>query len=215
MQRNIANTVISLVAFIALVVGLLVHRVLSPPMMTPEQMLENGLFVYEVPRRISDFTLTDHDGQPFTQDWFKGKWSLVFFGYTYCPDICPITMATIHQFEQVLAEVDENAAAQVQVAMISVDPERDTPERLKEYVYFFGEDYVGATGEYIDVFNLARQLNVAFGYVPQEDGTYLVNHSGEVVVINPEGHFHGFFKSPQDANKMALTFRSLLGYWEL
>src|SRR5690606_6279615 len=146
-------TVISLVAFIALIVGLLVHRVLSPPMMTPEQMLENGLFVYEVPRRISDFTLTDQDGQPFTQDWLRGKWSLLFFGYTYCPDICPITMATIHQFEEVLADVDEDAAAQVQVAMISVDPERDTPERLRDYVRFFGEDYVGATGEYIDVFN--------------------------------------------------------------
>jgi protein SCO1/2 len=214
MQRNVANTVIGLVAFMALLVGLLVHKVLSPTMMNNEQLSENGLFVYDVPRRFADFQLTDQDGQPFTQDWFKGRWSLVYFGYTYCPDICPVTMATLRQFQQQLAEVDEDAAAATQVAFISVDPQRDTPEKLKQYVRYFGADYVGATGEYIDVFNLGRSLNVAFGYQAQgEGGDYLVNHTGEVMLINPEGHFHGFFKVPQDPAKMALTFRSVFAAW--
>ncbi len=214
MQRNVANTVIGLVAFMALLLGLLVHRVLSPTMLTPEQLNENGLFVYELPRRFSSFSLIDQDGQPFTQEWFKGKWSFVFFGYTYCPDICPVTMATLRQFQQQLRDVDEEAAAATQVAFISVDPQRDTPEKLKQYVSYFGEDYVGATGEYIDVFNFARQVNIAFGYQPQgDDGSYLVNHSGEVILINPEGHFHGFFKTPQDPGKMALTFRSVFASW--
>ncbi|MDR0780484.1 MAG: SCO family protein [Pseudomonadales bacterium] len=214
MQRNIANTVIGLVAFMALLLGLLVHKVLSPTLLTREQLSENGLFVYDIPRRIADFQLTDQDGQPFTPAWFKGRWSLVYFGYTYCPDICPVTMATLRQFQQQLMKVDAAAAAQTQVAFISVDPQRDTPEKLKQYVRYFGADYTGATSDYINVFNLARQLNVAFGYQPQgSDGGYSVDHSGEVILINPEGHFHGFFKVPQDPGKMTLTFRSVLATW--
>lgn len=211
MNRNIANTVIACVAFIAVVLGLTLNRILSPAVMTHEQLNENGLFVYDVPRRFSGFALTDHNGKPFTQDWLTGKWSLLFFGYTFCPDICPITLATIRQFEGLLA--DTEAAGSVQVAMISVDPQRDTPEKLRGYMGFFSPDYMGATGEYIDIFNLARQLNVAFGYQPQENGEYLVNHSGEIILINPDGHFHGFFKMPHDPERMAQTFRSVLAQW--
>lgn len=212
MKKTITNTVIGCVAFIALVLGLALNRFLSPAQMSQTELSENGLFVYEVPRRFDGFTLTDENGQPFTEAWFDGSWSLVFFGYTFCPDICPITLATIRQFEQLLA--DTEAANTTQVLMISVDPQRDTPEKLKSYMAFFGEDYKGATGEYIDIFNFARQLNVAFGYLPQgDDGEYLVNHSGEIALINPEGHFHGFFKMPHDPEKMALTFRAVLASW--
>jgi protein SCO1/2 len=213
MNRKVANTVIGCIAFMALVMGLTLNRILSPAVMTTEQLNENGLFVYDVPRRFSDFALSDQHGAPFTLDQLKGKWSLLFFGYTFCPDICPITMATIRQFEQLLREVDPDAAARLQVVMVSVDPERDTPEKLGEYVGFFGDDYIGATGEYIDIFNFARQLNVAFGYQPQPDGSYLVNHSGQITLINPEGHFHGFFKIPHDPEQMALTFRSVHAAW--
>ena len=213
MKKGIANTIIGCVAFIAVVMGLTFNRILSPAVMTQEQLNENGLFVYELPRRFSGFALTNQHGEPFTQDWLKGKWSLLFFGYTFCPDICPITLATIRQFEQQLAEVDPEAAAAVQVAMISVDPERDTLEKLGEYMSFFGDDYIGATGEYIDIFNFARQVNIAFGYVPQDDGSYLVNHSGEIILINPEGDFHGFFKVPHNPEQMALTFRSVFNAW--
>ena len=214
MNRKVANTVLGCVAFMALVMGLTLNRILSPAVMTPEQLNENGLFVYEVPRRFSDFTLTDQHGEPFTAERLRGRWSMLFFGYTFCPDICPITMATLRQFEQVLAEVDADAADSVQVAMISVDPERDTLEKLGEYVGFFGDDYIGATGEYIDIFNFARQLNVAFGYQPQENGEYLVNHSGQIILINPEGDYHGFFKVPHDPEQMALTFRSVYNAWQ-
>jgi len=212
LKRSVINTVIGCLAFMALLLGLLVHRVLSPVAMSNQQLSDNGLFVYDVPRRISEFELTDQYGEPFTQEWLKGKWSLLFFGYTYCPDICPITMATIRQFEEILKGTE--AEGQTQVAMISVDPERDTPEKLRAYVEFFDDDYIGATDEFIKVFTLARQLNIAFGYQPVgDDGSYLVNHSGEIVLINPNGHFHGMFKIPHDPEKMARTFRSVLSTW--
>ena len=211
MKRNVANTVLGLVAFMALLLGLLVHRVLSPTILSNEQLAENGLFVYEVSRNVQDFSLRDHNGEPFTKSNLGGKWSLLFFGYTYCPDICPITLATIRQFEGLLKEagVDDS----LQVVLVSVDPQRDTPEKLGAYVSYFSEDYLGVTGEYIDIFNLARQLNIAFGYQPAENGNYLVSHSGEIAIINPNGDFHGFFKIPHDPEKMAANFGSVLGTW--
>jgi protein SCO1/2 len=212
MKRNVANTVLGLVAFMALLLGLLVHRVLSPTILSNEQLAENGLFVYEVPRNVQDFSLRDHNGEPFTKTSLAGKWSLLFFGYTYCPDICPITLATIRQFEGLLKEAGAEAA--LQVVLVSVDPERDTPEKLGTYVSYFSEDYLGVTGEYIDIFNLARQLNIAFGYQPAENGNYLVSHSGEIAVLNPNGDFHGFFKIPHDPEKMVANFTSVLATWD-
>lgn len=213
MTKGVARTVIVCVAFMALLVGLLVHRILSPTVMSNAQLSENGLFVYDVPRAVAPFALTDHEGAPFTQERLNGKWSLLFFGYTFCPDICPITLATIRQFEQLLQDADPEAAVQLQVAMISVDPQRDTPDKLAAYMGYFNPAYIGATGEYIDVFNLGRQLNVAFGYTPMENGEYLVNHSGEILLINPRGEFHGFFKVPHDPEKMLRNFRSVYASW--
>ena len=208
MKRNIANTVIACAAFMAILLGLLVNRILAPAVLSNAQLAENGLFVYDIPRQVAAFSLTDHNGVPFTEARLKGKWSLLFFGYTFCPDICPITLATIRQFEGLLQ--DTEAAEQIQVAMISVDPQRDTAEKLAAYMGYFSPDYIGVTGQYIDIFNLGRQLNVAFGYQPTENGEYLVSHSGEILLINPNGEFHGFFKLPHDPGKMAGNFRSVL-----
>jgi protein SCO1 len=212
MKRNVANTVLGLVAFMALLLGLLVHRVLSPTILSNEQLAENGLFVYEVPRNVQDFSLHDHKGEPFTKSNLAGKWSLLFFGYTYCPDICPITLATIRQFEGLLKEA--GVEDPLQVVLVSVDPQRDTPEKLGAYVSYFSEDYLGVTGEYIDIFNLARQLNIAFGYQPAENGNYLVSHSGEIALINPNGDFQGFFKIPHNPEKMAANFQSVISTWQ-
>ena len=212
MKRNIANTVIACAAFMAILLGLLVNRILVPAVLSNAQLAENGLFVYDIPRQVAAFALTDHNGVPFTEARLKGKWSLLFFGYTFCPDICPITLATIRQFEGLLQ--DTEAAEQIQVAMISVDPQRDTAEKLAAYMGYFSPDYIGVTGQYIDIFNLGRQLNVAFGYQPTENGEYLVSHSGEILLINPNGEFHGFFKLPHDPGKMAGNFRSVLAAWQ-
>ncbi len=214
MNKGVANTVIGLAAFMALLVGLLVHRVLTPATMTQQQLIDNGLFVYDVPRRLSEFTLTDHNGRDFTRAQLKGQWTLMFFGYTSCPDVCPTTMASIRQFANLLKEADAKAADKLQVVFVSVDPMRDTPDKLGTYVHYFDEHYVGATSEYMSIFTLAQQLNIAFGYLPSKDGTYDVSHSGEIALINPEGDFHGFFKSPPDPHKMLVTFRSMLKGWQ-
>lgn len=211
MNKQVSKTVISCVAFIALVLGLTLNRILTPVVLTNEQLSENGLFVYDVPRRISDFSLLDQNGDRVNLELLKDKWSLIFFGYTYCPDICPLTMATLNQFSELSA--DEGAADAPQVIMVSVDPERDTLEKLRDYVGYFNDDYLGLTGEYIDIFNFASQLNIAFAYVPGGED-YLVTHSGEIALINPNGHFHGFFKVPHDPVKMAENFEIVRSAWD-
>lgn len=139
----------------------------------------------------------------------QGHWTLVFFGYTSCPDICPLTMATLGQFSQRLAE-ETDYGDDTKVVMVSVDTERDTVEQLANYVTFFNSDYTGVTGEYIQIFNFARQLNVAFNYLPAgNEGEYDVSHSGEIALINPNGHFHGFFKHPPEPEQMVLTYSSV------
>lgn len=212
MQKGVAKTVISCVAFMALVLGLTFNRILSPAVMTNEQLNENGLFVYDVPRLINQFSLVDYDNNPVDLDLLRGKWTLIFFGYTYCPDICPLTMATLNQFTGILEE-EGDFAEDTQVIMVSVDPQRDTLDRLREYVTYFNDDYIGLSGEYIDIFNFAKQLNIAFAYVPGNGDNYLVNHSGEIALINPNGHFHGFFKVPHDPEKMAVNYQSVRRNW--
>lgn len=212
MPKGVAKTVISCVAFIALVLGLTLHRILAPTPMTNEQLSENGLFLYDVPRRVSDFSLVDFNNEPVDLSLLQGKWSLIFFGYTYCPDICPLTMATLNQFSRILEE-ESDYNEDTQVIMVSVDPQRDTLDKLKQYVGYFNDDFLGLSGEYIDLFNFAKQLNIAFAYVPGNGDNYLVNHSGEIALINPNGHFHGFFKVPHDPEKMAMNYEAVRERW--
>lgn len=205
MKPGVRNTVIGCVAFMVILVGLSVNRILTPPAMDRDSLNEQGLFVYDVPRRFSNFDLTFHTGETFSREDLEGKWTLIFFGFTYCPDICPLTMATLSRFSSLLE--DTPYGEDTQVIMVSVDPDRDTPEKLAEYVGFFNDDYLAATSEYINIFTLARQLNIAFSYLPGEvEGEYEVSHSGEIPLINPYGDFHGFFKYPPVAEEMLETY---------
>ncbi len=133
-----------------------------------------------------------------------------FFGYTFCPDICPITMAAIRQFYDLLAV--EGLESDVQVVMISVDPNRDTPEKLAEYVGFFNPEFIGLTGDYNNLYNMARKMNVAFSYLRVDDDNYLVTHNGEVMLIDPQANNVGFFKAPYDPQLMLENFLAVKKY---
>ncbi|MFL2840796.1 MAG: SCO family protein [Pseudohongiellaceae bacterium] len=215
MKKGVKSTTTSSVVFLALVLGLglILSKILSPGVILNEQLSENGLFIYDVPRQINEFTLIDHNSNTINSDFLQDKWSLIFFGYTYCPDICPLTMATLNQFSELL-EAEGDYAEDTQVIMLSVDPQRDTLEKLGEYVGFFNDDYMGLTGEYIEIFKFASQLNIAFAYMPVAGEDYLVSHSGEIALINPNGDFHGFFKVPHDPQKMTTNYESVRAVWQ-
>ena len=179
---------------------------------TPEQLRNDAVFVYDTPLALDAFSLTRHDDQLLTNESLLGTWSVIFFGYTFCPDICPITLASIRQFYDLLQTEDPDA--QLQVIMVSVDPERDTQEVLGNYVQYFNPDFIGATSEYAEVYRLARNMNVTFSYTRVDDDNYLVNHNGEVMLIDPQGNNAGFLKPPYEPMLMLENFLAVKSWYE-
>jgi protein SCO1/2 len=209
--RNIRLTVVAVLVFIIVIVGGFVYRIQQPRVMSITEMKVNGLYLLDTPRNFGELNLVDHHGKPFTRDRFEGRWSLVFFGFTYCPDVCPATMSFLNQF---VAQLQGTEAEDTQVVMVSVDPARDTVEQLATYVPYFNPEFIGVTGEFLDLHRFATALNTPFRKVPGQDENYLVDHSANVVLINPRGDYHGFFKTPLDQAKMKVTYRSARVMWE-
>ena len=210
-SRGIKLTVLVIVLFMAVVVAGFVHRIQQPRVMTSAEMKVNGLYLLDTPRNFGEIKLIDHHGQAFTRERLQGKWSLVFFGFTYCPDICPTTMSFLNEF---VSQLEGTEADDTEVVMVSVDPARDTVEQLAGYVPYFNPDFIGVTGEFLDVHRFATALNTPFRKVPGQDENYQVDHSANVVLINPKGDYHGFFKAPLDLAKMKVTYRSARVLWE-
>lgn len=205
-RRGIIITVLCCVFFMVLVVAGVVHKLLSPRVMTQSELQLNGAIVFDKPRRFDDFELLDQNGETFTKEDLTGQWSLLFFGFTHCPDICPTTMADMARLKQ---NLPADIAEQTQGVLVSLDPARDTPELLKDYVAYFDPEFVGVTGDFLQIRRFANQVNVAFTKVTQGDD-YTVDHSGNIVLINPYGDYHGFFKPPFELAKLKATYSSIV-----
>ena len=210
-SRNIKITVAAILVFITVIVGGFVFRIQQPRVMTATEMKVNGLYLLETPRNFGEINLIDHHGEAFTRDRLEGGWTLVFFGFTHCPDICPTTMAFLDKF---MGELEGTEVEDTQVVLVTVDPARDTVELLAEYVPYFNDEFLGVTGEFLDVHRFATALNTPFRKVPGQDENYQVDHSANVVLINPRGDYHGFFKAPLDQAKMKVTYRSARVMWD-
>ena len=134
------------------------------------------------------FTLTNQDGEPTRWDDFKGKWRIVYFGYTYCPDICPVDLQRIMQGFARFEKEKPQLAAKVQPMLISVDPERDTPAVLKNYVAAFHPRLIGLTGTKDEIAKVAKDFVVVYSPEQQEGASdYLVSHSRTPYLFDPEG----------------------------
>ena len=205
-QRGILITIVVLVLFMFAVLAGFLNKMNQPRVITDSELRLNGAVKLERPRILDDFELLADSGEVFSTGELAGRWTLVFFGFTHCPDVCPTTLATLNSFYQTLdAETQEST----DILLVSVDPKRDTPEKLHDYVRYFHKDFRGVTGEFLSLKRFANQLNVPFNKVPLENGAYTVDHGSQVVLINPRGHYHGFFKAPLDPAKMKLTYRSM------
>jgi protein SCO1/2 len=156
---------------------------------------------FSEPRALSPFVLTDHNGNSFGIEQLTGKWSFVFFGYTHCPDVCPTTMSVLNSVARRLG----NDTPAVQYIFVSVDPERDTPGQLGQFVTWFNGDFIGITGTDQELENLTRQLGVVYMRIPDEKeaGSYSVDHTASVLLFDPDGRFHAIFSAPLDAAELA------------
>ena len=210
-SRGIKVTVAALAVFITIIVAGFVHRISLPRVLTDTEMQINGLYLMETPRDFGEVKLVDQHGEVFTKERFQGKWTLVFFGFTYCPDICPTTMSFLNDL---MGQLEGTEVEDTEVLMVSVDPARDTVAQLAEYMPYFNPEFTGVTGEFLDIHRFATALNTPFRKVPGQGENYQVDHSANVVLINPRGDYHGFFKTPLDMAKMKLTYRSARAMWD-
>jgi len=210
-KGGVRVTIIFVVVFISLVLAGFFHKFNQPRILNKHELRENGAVLLQTPRKFSEFEFTDHKGQPFGMEQLKDKWSLIFFGFTHCPDICPTTMASA---AKMYAGLEDDEKDQLQVILISLDPERDTTEKLAEYVPYFNPDFIGATGNKYVLLKLATELNVAFSKVELEGGDYTIDHSGNMILVNPYGHYYGFLKPPFAEGNMQRALRSIMAGFE-
>ena len=153
--------------------------------------------VLDEPIPLSEFSLTANNGSIFNIESLKEKWSLLFFGYTNCPDVCPLTL---HQLSQAHKELESKVEHLPNIIMISVDPDRDTTKILDKYVTSFTGNVIGATGSIAEIKKLTGQLGIFFEANKGEGKNYSVNHSAAVILINKEAEFHAVFSAPHSTD---------------
>lgn len=166
-------------------------------------------------RKIVVPELIRDDGEPFSLDDLKGHWSLLFFGYTHCPDICPVTLGVVAQAKKTATLINHMFP---EVVFVSVDPERDNVEMLSDYVQYFDKDFVGVTGSAEMIKALTLQMSVVYMKMPAEesagatslDSTYTVDHSSSLLLMNPEGKLVAFFNPPHDAKTILKDFQTVV-----
>lgn len=183
----VQKIVLAIIALCALGTGIY----FSQQSKQPEVPLEARLF--EPVRVINPFELTSQHNKTIDNAFFNDHWTMVFLGYTHCPDVCPTTLA---QLTSAYKKLQTAGMDDAQVLFVSVDPQRDTPERLKEYTEYFHQDFTAASGPHANLYPLVRDLGLM--YSMGEDTTqpeYGVDHSAAIALVNPQGQLHAMFKA--------------------
>lgn len=208
MKRNIAITVAALLGFVMLVLGIFTAQHWNGGKRVDESKF-HGAYLKN-PRAISEFALIDIDNQAYTNESLKGKWTMMFFGFTNCGYVCPTAMAELGKFYRLLEQ--QHVQQLPQVVMISIDPERDNLSKLKNYVKAFDKHFSGARGDMEKVKVLTKDLGIAHMKVNGKSGqeNYDIQHSGAVMLINPQGQLNAFFTGPHDAKSLAEDYLQLV-----
>jgi len=179
---------------------------------------------------LTDFKLTNAELGEFGIDRLKGKWSLFFFGYTQCPDVCPTELYLMAEMTSAILKDPSHDAVPPQVVFVSVDPQRDTPKALQQYASFYHPSFIGVTGQQSEVDRLAQAMGVFYERVYHRDGevlsfeagqeiptelknSYLINHSASIFLLNPRGDFEAIFTPPHDPNKMIRDLAAIQAAW--
>jgi len=160
-------------------------------------------------RALPDFNLIDQKGRPFSAADLRGRWSLLFFGYTNCPDFCPTTLTTLAAMEKSLAAA--KAAVLPQVVFVSVDAKRDTPAQLAKYVPYFDPDFIGLTAaDQPSIEGFAKKLGVGVIIQAAADGNYTVDHSGAIFVLDPGGRIAAILSGPFSVGALQGDFQRIV-----
>jgi len=203
------TTVAVLVAALAAAIGLWAATAwFGRPVPAPQLQ---SVKLFDTPRELPAFNLRQSDGTPLVPGELRGHWTLVFLGFTHCPDICPTTLAQLAQAQRQWEALPESTRPRV--LFVSVDPERDTPDRIGEYAHAFHPDTLAATADIPALEDFARSLSLVFMKVPAPEGVpadqYSVDHSAAMAVLDPQGRMAGVLQPPLDPAAIAADFTTL------
>ncbi|MEJ2043392.1 MAG: SCO family protein [Reinekea sp.] len=206
-KQAVGLTVTILAVVVVFIIGMMLWKYANTGSDVAAVLEQNQTVLFDAPRMLPSVNLTRHDGSSFSTDSLKGQWDIVNFGYTYCPDICPTNMADLNIAYKSLTEL--GLADQIQVWMISVDPQRDTPEQLAQYVPYFNENFIGVTGEIDQISTFATQLSAVF--YPEGSGEgYTVAHSDNMAIVDPQGHFVALMRPPHRPGNITAVMQALM-----
>ncbi|MCA1803730.1 MAG: SCO family protein [Rhodothermaceae bacterium] len=203
MKKN-TFTVITLAGLIIAVVAILITWPANRPDIVTGTLLTQ-------PKSLPAFDFVNHHGESFTQIDFLGQWSLMFTGFTTCPDICPATMPILNELDEKL----RTNGTRLKMILLSVDPERDTPEVLASYVEFFNRSMIGVTGDLSAIEKFCDEIGMSFIHIPATEGRYTVEHTGALVLVDPRGRITAYFKPPFDTGRLAKDLQSVAGRGKL
>lgn len=159
------------------------------------------------PRAIPEFTLDGADGQAFTKARFEGRWSLIFVGFTHCPDVCPNTLGILKSVRRQL----DTQKKDLQVVFVSVDPERDDVQTLARYVQYFDPAFLGATGPTAQLDKLGSALGFVYMKAPgKTPETYNIDHSSALILVNPQARLAGYFTPPLKVEALVKDLAGLI-----
>jgi protein SCO1/2 len=186
------------IAIVAALAGVYVARMLNQPAVPS---LEAGTALPQA-RVLPEFLLVDTQGKAGSAAALRGRPTLVFFGFTHCPDVCPTTLALLADVQKRMARQDP-AMPGIRVALISVDPERDTPEQLGSYIASFRGDFIGLTGSASEIVKVTRAFGVATARVDLGGGNYTMDHSAAVFALDSQARIVAVFTPPLSAPALA------------
>ena len=208
-NKSIRITVASCLLFVSMVAGLFVYTTVSPKELTAAEYKQIGFYKLVRTRQINEFELIEGSNK-FSNNDLNGAWDILFLGFASCPDMCPMTMKKMAMAN---SSLPEEISSKVNFRMISVDPERDTPEKMQEYASAFNPNFSGITGDIEVIYKLATDLTLPFVPVIGSDVTnYDMDHSMNLAVIDPNGNYFGFFKSPHTPERMAKVLESVVNF---
>ncbi len=192
----------------AVLLGAFSYRSMNPPAFDASALNDQLQGATALPagfRKVPNVALLGYDGKHRpAMSFFEGKWTLAFFGYTYCPDVCPAALSNMAQTMTLVREKTPEFA-DTQILFVSVDPIRDTPERLKEYTEYFDPAFVGTTGDKTDIDELTQTLGAIYVIAgdTENNDNYLVDHSSQIVLIDPSGEMRAIMTPPHLPANMA------------
>jgi len=196
------GTLVLFISFVALISAVYFSQQASQKII-PQELMS---VMRPQPHALVPFTLTDQYKKDFTKENLKGKWSFLFFGYTFCPDVCPTTLTTLTQIDKILKK-NYSASADTQVIFVSVDPDRDTPDILKKYTAYFNPEFIAVTGAADVMSDFSRQFAAAYIKEPaNKEGDYLVSHTSSIFLVNPEMQIVAAFSPPLDVETITSQY---------